>query len=344
MEEVKGLALDDHASRSDRAPRGGRRTQLLFAKSEGAGRARRQVDRTLATLGGGKGGGTRILQGAAGSSSRERLEAMLAAAAARSGSPSVTRSRTWGGVLAAVGADLIPGLDPWVWRNLSLPGLRARLGTDAQGRGQPGLRPWRSRSGWRCAVRIPEDRGEHGSFWGLHWPAGGCSSSQCGESDRDSPTVNTSFAASPSGPGAPADWAFPPATAWSRSAAPRCWPGSFGAPRRWPMRSRPGAPSPASWRAPTLPAMRWAGHSSDGPSACCSGAGLAPSPLRTAGHDAEALLDRFSGGHGLRGGRSPARPEDLRGPRLTQALPRPRWRWCGTTASRSISAPIRKEP
>jgi len=38
-------------------------------------------DRTLATLGQGKGGGTRILQGVGGATTLERLEAVLAAAA-----------------------------------------------------------------------------------------------------------------------------------------------------------------------------------------------------------------------------------------------------------------------
>lgn len=85
MDEVKGLAL-----RMTTLPGvitllgvAGARTQLLFARSEGAPLELKAVfDRTLATLGGGKGGGSRILQGAAGPSSREQLEAVLAAAAA----------------------------------------------------------------------------------------------------------------------------------------------------------------------------------------------------------------------------------------------------------------------
>ena len=84
MDEVKGLALRMTTLPGVIALLGvaGARTQLLFAKSEAVPVELKPVfDRTLATLGGGKGGGTRILQGAAGPSSRERLEAVLAAAA-----------------------------------------------------------------------------------------------------------------------------------------------------------------------------------------------------------------------------------------------------------------------
>jgi alanyl-tRNA synthetase len=84
MDEVKGLALRMTTLPGVIALLGvaGARTQLLFAKSEGAPVELKPVfARTLATLGGGKGGGTRVLQGAAGPSSRERLEAVLAAAA-----------------------------------------------------------------------------------------------------------------------------------------------------------------------------------------------------------------------------------------------------------------------
>jgi alanyl-tRNA synthetase len=84
MDEVKGLALRMTTLPGVIALLGvaGARTQLLFAKSEGTPVELKPVfDRTLATLGGGKGGGTRILQGAAGASSRERLEAVLVAAA-----------------------------------------------------------------------------------------------------------------------------------------------------------------------------------------------------------------------------------------------------------------------
>ena len=84
MDEVKGLALRMTTLPSVIALLGvaGARTQLLFAKSEAVPVELKPVfDRTLATLGGGKGGGSRILQGAAGPSSRERLEAVLAGAA-----------------------------------------------------------------------------------------------------------------------------------------------------------------------------------------------------------------------------------------------------------------------
>ena len=84
MEEVKGLALRMTTLPAVIALLGvaGARTQLLFAKSEGVPVELKPVfDRTLATLGGGKGGGTRILQGAAGPSSRDRLEAVIAGAA-----------------------------------------------------------------------------------------------------------------------------------------------------------------------------------------------------------------------------------------------------------------------
>jgi hypothetical protein len=91
MDEVKGLALRVTTLPEVIALLGvaGARTQLLFAKSEAVPVELKPVfDRTLATLGGGKGGGTRILQGAAGPSSRERLEAVLAAAAGEIRMPS----------------------------------------------------------------------------------------------------------------------------------------------------------------------------------------------------------------------------------------------------------------
>ena len=69
MDEVKGLALRMTTLPGVIALLGvaGTRTQLLFAKSEGTPVELAVVfDRTLASLGGGKGGGTRILQGAAG--------------------------------------------------------------------------------------------------------------------------------------------------------------------------------------------------------------------------------------------------------------------------------------
>jgi alanyl-tRNA synthetase len=85
MDEVKGLALRMTTLPGVVALLGvaGERTQLLFARSEEAPVDLKPVfDRTLATLGGGRGGGTRILQGAAGPSSLDRLEGVLAAAAA----------------------------------------------------------------------------------------------------------------------------------------------------------------------------------------------------------------------------------------------------------------------
>lgn len=82
IDEVKGLALRMTALPGVIAILGvaGARTQLVFARSEDTRVDLKPVfDRTLATLGQGKGGGTRILQGAGGASTRERLEAVLAA-------------------------------------------------------------------------------------------------------------------------------------------------------------------------------------------------------------------------------------------------------------------------
>jgi alanyl-tRNA synthetase len=84
IDEVKGLAL-----RMTTLPGvivllgvAGARTQLIFARSEDVPVELKPVfDRTLATLGQGKGGGSRILQGAAGSSTLERLQAVLVSAA-----------------------------------------------------------------------------------------------------------------------------------------------------------------------------------------------------------------------------------------------------------------------
>ena len=84
IDEVKGLAL-----RMTTLPGvivllgvAGTRTQLIFARSEDTPIEIKTVfDRSLATLGGGKGGGTRILQGAAGPATLHRLEAVLAEAA-----------------------------------------------------------------------------------------------------------------------------------------------------------------------------------------------------------------------------------------------------------------------
>ena len=83
IDEVKGLALRMTSMPGVIVLLGvaGQRTQLVFARSEDLGVALKPVfDRTLASLGGGKGGGSRILQGAAGPATLERLEAVLAAA------------------------------------------------------------------------------------------------------------------------------------------------------------------------------------------------------------------------------------------------------------------------
>jgi alanyl-tRNA synthetase len=84
IDEVKGLAL-----RMTTLPGvivllgvAGTRTHLIFARSEDTPIELKTVfDRSLATLGGGRGGGTRILQGAAGPATLQRLEAVLAEAA-----------------------------------------------------------------------------------------------------------------------------------------------------------------------------------------------------------------------------------------------------------------------
>ena len=84
IDEVKGLALRMTTLPGVIALLGvaGARTQLIFARSEDVPVEIKPVfDRTLATLGQGKGGGTRILQGAGGASTLERLDAILAAAA-----------------------------------------------------------------------------------------------------------------------------------------------------------------------------------------------------------------------------------------------------------------------
>ncbi len=91
IDEVKGLAL-----RMTTLPCvivllgvAGTRTQLIFARSEDTPIELKPVfDRSMATLGGGKGGGTRILQGAAGPSTLQRLEAVLAEAAGELRNPS----------------------------------------------------------------------------------------------------------------------------------------------------------------------------------------------------------------------------------------------------------------
>jgi alanyl-tRNA synthetase len=61
----------------------GTRAQILFGRSEGVALELKPVfDRTLAALGGGKGGGTRLLQGAAGAANLEAIERALDAAQA----------------------------------------------------------------------------------------------------------------------------------------------------------------------------------------------------------------------------------------------------------------------
>lgn len=83
IDEVKGLALRMTTLPGVIAILGvaGARTQLVFARSEDIRIDLKPVfDRTLATLGQGKGGGARILQGAGGAATLERLEAVLAAA------------------------------------------------------------------------------------------------------------------------------------------------------------------------------------------------------------------------------------------------------------------------
>ena len=84
IDEVKGLALRVTTMPGVLALLGsaGERTQLVFARSEDLGIDLKSLfDRTLASLGGGKGGGGRIMQGAAGAATLERLDAVLAAAA-----------------------------------------------------------------------------------------------------------------------------------------------------------------------------------------------------------------------------------------------------------------------
>jgi len=84
IDEVKGLALRMTTLPGVVALLGvaGARTQLIFARSEDTPVELKSVfDRTLATLGQGKVGGTRILQGVGGATTLERLEAVLAAAA-----------------------------------------------------------------------------------------------------------------------------------------------------------------------------------------------------------------------------------------------------------------------
>ena len=83
IDEVKGLALriTSEAGLVSLLGVAGARTQLLFARSEALSLDLKPAfDQTLAALGGGKGGGTRLLQGAAGAASLDMLERALAAA------------------------------------------------------------------------------------------------------------------------------------------------------------------------------------------------------------------------------------------------------------------------
>lgn len=85
IDEVKGLALRITASPGVVTLLGvaGPRAQLLFGRSENITiDLKPAFDRALAALGGGKGGGSRLLQGAAGPADVTKLEAALAAAEA----------------------------------------------------------------------------------------------------------------------------------------------------------------------------------------------------------------------------------------------------------------------
>jgi len=83
IDEVKGLAMRVTSEPGMIALFGvaGSRSQLLFCRSESAAvNLKAAFDRTLAALGGGKGGGTRLLQGAAGPATVQGLEDALEAA------------------------------------------------------------------------------------------------------------------------------------------------------------------------------------------------------------------------------------------------------------------------
>ncbi len=89
IEDLRTLALRITATPGRIALFGlaGERSQLLFAKSEGVGLDLNPgFRRTLDALGGGRGGGSRILQGSAGQVLLARLQAILAEAAAGLGS------------------------------------------------------------------------------------------------------------------------------------------------------------------------------------------------------------------------------------------------------------------
>ena len=85
IDEVKGLALRTTAKPDVVSLLGvaGARAQILFGRSESVSLDLKPAfDRTLAVLGGGKGGGSRLLQGAAGPADVAKLEGALAAAEA----------------------------------------------------------------------------------------------------------------------------------------------------------------------------------------------------------------------------------------------------------------------
>ena len=90
MDEVRGLA-----SRVTSEPGviglfgvAGPRAQLLFGRSEDVSYDLGPVFRAaLESLGGGKGGGARLLQGTAGAASREQLERLLQETAGRIAGP-----------------------------------------------------------------------------------------------------------------------------------------------------------------------------------------------------------------------------------------------------------------
>ena len=91
VDEMKGLALRITSRPGMVALLGvaGGRSQLLFARSEELSLDLKPAfDLTLAALGGGKGGGSRLLQGAAGSADRETLDRALEAAERALGSAS----------------------------------------------------------------------------------------------------------------------------------------------------------------------------------------------------------------------------------------------------------------
>jgi hypothetical protein len=83
IDEVKALALRITSEPGMVSLLGvaGGRAQILFGRSENLSvELKPAFDQTLAALGGGRGGGTRLLQGAAGPADRDAVERALAAA------------------------------------------------------------------------------------------------------------------------------------------------------------------------------------------------------------------------------------------------------------------------